>query len=137
VDEHTLALPERPGNRRGDTLTNVIDNPEIGILFLVPGVEETLRINGRARVVRDAALRERMTAQGKAPALAIVVDVREAYFHCAKAFRRSKLWDPAGHATRGELASLGEVMRDQLCLTEITAEQLDAGLEKDYKANLY
>jgi uncharacterized protein len=137
VDEHTLALPERPGNRRGDTLTNVIDNPEIGILFLVPGIEETLRINGRARVVRDAALRERMTAQGRAPALAIVVDVREAYFHCAKAFRRSKLWDPAGHAARDELATLGEVMRDQLCLRDITSEQLDAGLEKDYKANLY
>lgn len=137
LDDHTVVLPERPGNKRGDTLSNVIANPEIGLLFIVPGMDETLRINGSAVVARDTWLRERMAERGKIPALALVVTVREAYFHCAKAFRRSDLWDPARFSQPGELPSLGQVIRDQLRLESVSAEQLDKGLEEDYRKNLY
>ena len=137
LNDHTLVLPERPGNKRGDTLSNVIANPEIGLLFIVPGMDETLRVNGSAVIARDEWLRDRMAERGKVPALALVVTVREAYFHCAKAFRRSDLWDPARFSAPGELPSLGRVIRDQLRLENVTAEQLDHGLEEDYRKNLY
>ncbi len=137
LDEGTLALPERPGNRRGDTLSNLIDIPRAGLLFLVPGIEETLRVNGRARIVQDAALLERMAVQGRAPKLAIVVDVEEAYFHCAKAFRRSRLWDSSSFAAPGELASLGHIMREQLSIDSCTAEEMEQQLEAAYRTTLY
>jgi PPOX class probable FMN-dependent enzyme len=137
LDERTLALPERPGNKRGDTLANIIDNPQAGLIFLVPGIEETLRVNGHARIVQDEELLASMAVQGRPPKLAIVLDVREAYFHCAKAFRRSKLWDPAAHVPRSELPSLGRVLYDQLSIDSCTVEQLDDDLEKAYRATLY
>jgi PPOX class probable FMN-dependent enzyme len=137
LDEQTLVIPERPGNRRGDTLGNVVVNPEIGVLFVVPGTEHTLRVNGRARLARDPWLLERLQVQGRAPLLAIVVEVREAYFHCAKAFRRSRLWEPERYAGPDELATLGCVLRDQLSMENITAEHLDQQLEAGYRTTLY
>jgi PPOX class probable FMN-dependent enzyme len=137
LDDHTLALPERPGNRRGDTLTNVLATGEVGLFFMVPGVDETLRINGRAVIARDRWLLERMQVQGKVPLLALVVTVREAYFHCAKAFRRSHLWDPARFVPRQELPSLGQIMHDQLQVTACTADELDQDLEQAYRKTLY
>src|SRR5262249_33655073 len=137
LDDHTLALPERPGNKRGDTLTNVIATGEVGLYFMVPGVEETLRVNGRALIARDGWLLERMQAQGKAPVLALVVTVREAYFHCAKAFRRSRLWDPQRFVPREELPSLGRILHDQLQITSCSVEELDRDLEEAYRTRLY
>jgi PPOX class probable FMN-dependent enzyme len=93
-DETTLVIPDRPGNRRLDTLCNILANPQLGLLFLIPGVEETLRVNGRACLVRDEAVLERCVVQGKRPTLAVAVEVREVFFHCAKAFKRSRLWQP-------------------------------------------
>jgi PPOX class probable FMN-dependent enzyme len=137
LDERTLALPERPGNKRADTLGNILDNPQVGLLFLVPGVDETLRINGSAQLVRDDELLARLAVQGRVPRLAIVVTVREAFMHCAKAFRRSRLWDPASAVPRDELPSLGRIMRDQLGIDNCTVDELDQRLEEGYRTTLY
>jgi hypothetical protein len=94
LDEHTIAIPDRPGNKRLDGLLNILDNPHVGLLFIIPGRGDTLRINGRARIVRDAPFFDEMIVKGHRPVLAVVVTVEQAYFHCPKAFLRSKLWEP-------------------------------------------
>ena len=94
VDDNTLAIPERPGNRRADTFHNLLKNPRAGLIFLIPGKKETLRVSGHAEIVHDKALRETMAINGKAPDLALVIRVEEAFFHCAKCVVRSKLWSP-------------------------------------------
>lgn len=94
VDDTTIALPERPGNRRADGLRNVLENPHVGLNFLVPGRGDTLRVNGRAGIVRDAPWFDALVVAGHRPALALVVEVEEVFHHCAKAFLRSHLWDP-------------------------------------------
>jgi uncharacterized protein len=94
LDERTLALPERPGNRRVDGYRNVLSNPHVGLLFLVPGRNDTLRVNGRARLVRDAPWFDEMTVKGHRPVLALEVAVDEVFYHCSKSFLRSKLWQP-------------------------------------------
>ena len=92
LDDRTIAIPERPGNHRADTLVNLVQHPYIGVIFLIPGTRNTLRLRGRTRIVRDEVLRDTMALNGKIPELAIVVDVTVAYFHCAKCVIRSKLW---------------------------------------------
>lgn len=126
ADDATLFIPDRPGNNRLDTLTNLIANPAIGLLFLVPGVDETLRVNGTAEIRDDAELLARFEVDGKRPVTALKVTVQEAYLHCAKAFMRSGAWDPASHVERASLPSMGEMMRDQLNLptAETQAEML-------------
>lgn len=108
LDEHTVALPDRRGNNRLDGLRDILANPEVALLFLVPGVGETLRVNGRARITADPALRERFVMQGKAPATVLLVSVREVYMQCAKALNRSKLWDGRGRPPG--LPSMGELL---------------------------
>jgi uncharacterized protein len=95
LDDRTLALPDRPGNRRVDGFLSVLENPHVGLLFVVPGRGDTLRVNGRATLVRDAPFLDELVVQGHRPALALVVDVDEVFFHCAKAFLRSRVWDPS------------------------------------------
>lgn len=95
LDDRTIALPERAGNRRADGFRNILRNPHVGLIYLLPGRGDTLRINGRARLTRDAALLDRMVVKGHRPLLATVVEVEQVFFHCAKAFLRSGLWDPA------------------------------------------
>jgi PPOX class probable FMN-dependent enzyme len=94
LDDTTIAIPERPGNRRADGFHNVLANPHVGLLFLVPGRGDTLRINGRARLVREAPFFDRMIVKGHRPAIALVVEIEEVFFHCSKAFLRSALWKP-------------------------------------------
>ncbi len=94
LDAKTVALPERPGNRRGDGFHNVLENPHVGLLYMIPGRTETLRINGRARLLRDAPFFDRMTVKGHRPTLALLVEIEQVFFHCAKAFLRSELWQP-------------------------------------------
>ncbi|GIM81835.1 pyridoxamine 5'-phosphate oxidase family protein [Salinispora arenicola] len=94
IDDTTIAIPERPGNRRADGFHNILDNPHVGLIFLVPGRTDTLRINGRARLVRDAPLLDSMTVQGHRPSLAVLVAIEQIFYHCAKAFLRSQLWSP-------------------------------------------
>ena len=99
IDDRTIAIPERPGNRRGDGFRNILGNSHVGLIFLVPGRGDTLRINGRARLVRDAPFFDHMVVQGHRPVLAMVVEVEQVFHHCAKAFLRSKLWDPESWGT--------------------------------------
>jgi PPOX class probable FMN-dependent enzyme len=110
LDERTLLLPERPGNRLADALRNILANPHVGLLFLVPGVTDTLRVNGRATVVTDTDLLEPCAVEGKAPRLGLLVDVDEVFTHCSKAFPRADLWDPARYVERSALPSAGEIM---------------------------
>ena len=94
LDERTIALAERPGNRRADGFLNILENPHVGLLFLVPGRGDTLRVNGRARLVREAPFLDEMVVKGRRPVMAMVVEVEEVLFHCSKAFVRSALWQP-------------------------------------------
>ncbi|MER7330599.1 MULTISPECIES: pyridoxamine 5'-phosphate oxidase family protein [unclassified Micromonospora] len=94
LDDRTIAIPERPGNRRADGYRNILDNPHVGLIFLVPGRTDTLRINGRARLVRDAPWFDDMVVKGHRPVLAVVVEIEQIFYHCAKAFLRSQLWQP-------------------------------------------
>ncbi len=111
LDERTLLLPDRPGNRIADTLTNLLEDPRIALLFLIPGVGDTFRVNGRARIVDDAELLEPSAVDGKVPRLGLLVSVEEAYTQCSKALIRSDLWNPERHVDRAELPSSGEILR--------------------------
>lgn len=113
LDPTTLLIPDRPGNNRLDTMENILDNPRVGCLFLVPGLGEILRVNGEADIVSGPGL-ERLAHQGRTPVAAIRVRVREALFHCAKAVIRSKLWTPSTYATREDFPPLGAVLADQI-----------------------
>lgn len=111
VDERTLLMPERPGNRLADSLRNIVRSPHVGLLFLVPGVGDTLRVNGRATVVTDTELLDPLTVEGKAPVLGLLIEIDEVFTHCSKAFIRSQLWDPARYVDRDALPSAGEIHR--------------------------
>jgi PPOX class probable FMN-dependent enzyme len=111
LDDRTLLLPERPGNRLADTLTNLLADARIALLFLIPGVGDSFRVNGRAVVVQDEELLAGSAVDGKIPQLAILVSVEEAYTQCSKALIRSDLWNPERHVDRGELPSPGEILR--------------------------
>src|SRR5689334_15062311 len=111
LDDRTLLLPERPGNRIADTLTNLLADERIALLFLVPGIGDTFRVNGRATIVDDSELLADSTVDRKAPKLGIVVSVEQAYTQCSKAFVRSDLWNPERHVERGELPTTGEILR--------------------------
>jgi PPOX class probable FMN-dependent enzyme len=112
ADDTTLIIPDRVGNNRIDTLSNVVERPGIGLIFLIPGVDETLRVNGTAVVDDDLALRTAHMAEGKLPATVLVVTVREAYLQCAKALMRSRLWAPESRVARDRLPTMGEMLRD-------------------------
>ena len=111
LDEHTLLIPERPGNRIADTLTNVLATGRIGLLFLVPGVGETFRVNGSARIVDDAELLSASTVDGKAPRLGLLITVEEAYTQCSKALIRSDLWNPARHVDPKTMPTSGQMLK--------------------------
>ena len=136
LDEHHLAIPDRPGNNRLDTLENLLTNPAIGLFFLVPGVEETLRVNGTARLSRTQPLLDIMAVDGKVPKLAIVVMVTEAFLHCAKALKRARLWADDYRIDRKQLPTLGRMIVEQARPVGLTAEEADARIEADYRTNL-
>ena len=111
LDERTLLLPERPGNRLADTLRNILRNPHVGLLFVIPGIGDTLRVNGRATIVTDPDLLEPCAVEGKVPKLGLLIEVDEVFTHCSKAFLRSQLWDPERYVDRSELPSSGQIHR--------------------------
>ena len=111
LDERTLLLPDRPGNKLADTLTNLLEDDRIALLFLIPGINDTFRVNGRARIVDDPELLAGSEVEGKVPQLGILVAIEEAYTQCPKAFLRSDLWNPEKHIDRSELPSQGEILR--------------------------
>ena len=112
LDEKTLLRPDRPGNRIADTLTNLLADPRIALLFLIPGVGDTFRVNGRARIIDDPELLEPCAVEGKVPRLGILISIEETYTQCAKALIRSDLWNPEKHIERSELPSSGEILRE-------------------------
>ena len=136
LDDNNIAIPDRPGNNRLDTLENIIVNPAVGLLFLIPGMNETLRINGHARITADPALRERLAVDGKPPISVVVIAVKAAYMHCAKAFMRSELWKPESWLDRAALPTLGEILRDQLALAQ-SAEATDKWLDEGYRKTMW
>ena len=120
LDDRTLLMPERPGNRLADSLRNMLANPHVGLLFVVPGVGDTLRVNGRATITTDTALLAASAVEGKPPMLGVLVDIDEAYTQCSKAFLRSSLWDPQRHVDPATMPTGGQVHR------AIQGEQFDA-----------
>lgn len=136
IDPNTVMIPDRPGNNRLDTLSNIIANPEVGLVFFVPGVEETARVNGRAKIVTDDAILADFAVNDKAPRAAIIIDVREAYLHCAKALKRSKLWEDDYRIERDELPTLGKMVSDQIN-GEISVEDAEAGVEASYRDRMW
>ncbi len=112
LDDAHILLPDRIGNNRLDNMANILANPDVGLLFLVPGMGETLRINGRARITNDRRLLEPSTVQGRVPTVGLLIEVREAFLHCAKALVRSDLWNPAKHIDRTILPTYGQMLTD-------------------------
>lgn len=110
LDEQTLLLPERPGNRLADSLGNVLQNPHVALLFVIPGIGETFRVNGRATIVTDQELLAPCAVEGKIPKLGLLIEIEEAYPHCSKAFLRASLWDPDRYVAREELPSAGAIL---------------------------
>lgn len=140
LDAQTLAIPDRPGNNRLDSLSNIIANPNVGLLFIVPGFDDTLRVNGKARLSRDPDLLEMMSVRDRAPKLAIVVNIGEVFMHCAKAFRRSHLWDAAHRQDRASFPTLSKIILDQTTGApedEGEMKRIDADLEDRYRKTLY
>ena len=135
-DEKTLLIPDRRGNNRVDSLRNIIADPRVALLFLIPGCGETLRVNGRAEIRTDAALLERFNVEGKLPRSVIVVHVDTVFFQCARAIFRSKLWDPAQHVERASLPSTGTIVAD-VARKQFDAKEYDKGLYERLKAGLY
>jgi len=136
LDGRTLAMPDRPGNNRLDSIGNITRTAGVGLLFFVPGFEDTLRVNGVAYVTTDDALMQRFLQDGKPPRSVVVIDVKEAYLHCVKAIKRAGLWTQEAQVDRATFPTAGQVYRDQLKL-ETPGEAIDASLEKDARENLY
>ena len=144
LDDSTLLIPDRPGNNRMDSMRNVIENPALGMLFLIPGFEDTLRLNGSGRVTRDSGLLAEAAVDGKPPRFGIVVAVDEVFLHCAKAFRRSRLWDPTAQVPRATMPTLARMIMDQMAEVaqeakpaEDKVRAVDAEIEEEYRTQLY
>jgi hypothetical protein len=137
IDAQTVAIADRPGNNRLDTLKNILENPEIALIFLLPGISETVRLAGTAKLSVDAELLESMAVQGKLPKCAIVVTVRQAYLHCAKALLRSRLWSGDYAVEKGTFPSIGRMIGDQVGLSEEDKKVADARTERAYRDGLW
>jgi PPOX class probable FMN-dependent enzyme len=134
-DEHTLVIPDRPGNKLVYGHLNILNNPKVGILFLIPGTPETLRVNGTAELTNEPELLQRLAARGKPAVVAIRVRVEECFFHCAKAFIRSHLWQPESWPERQKI-SFGRMLAKQTGGDEESAQAIDEMVEADYRDNL-
>ncbi|BAY87446.1 hypothetical protein NIES267_69680 [Calothrix parasitica NIES-267] len=136
LDDNTLAIPDRPGNRRADTFQNVLENPKVGLFFLVPGRGETLRVSGTAMIVRDKPLRESFKINNRIPDFALIFYIKEAFFHCAKCMLRSKIWQHEQWESIDDLPSLAQTMVDAANLKE-TVEEMELLIKQDERENLY
>ncbi|MCB2001739.1 MAG: pyridoxamine 5'-phosphate oxidase family protein [Burkholderiaceae bacterium] len=136
LDDHTLAIPERLGNRLADSFLNMLERPQVGLLFMIPGKSETLRAGGTARIVQDDWLLEKMAVRGKKPQLATVVTVHRMFFHCAKCVMRSDLWRPEGWPDLEGVPTLAQAIIDHARLSD-SVEQVQAGLDESYRDRLY
>lgn len=136
LDDRTLAVPDRPGNNRLDTWMNILENPAVGLLFMIPGMNETLRINGTAKLTVDPGLCARLHVDDRPARVVMIVDVRQVYMHCAKAFIRSKIWTPDAWSARSDMPTLGQILKEQASLSA-SASECDALLDEAYKQTLW
>ncbi|MEJ8569250.1 MSMEG_1061 family FMN-dependent PPOX-type flavoprotein [Elongatibacter sediminis] len=136
IDDKTIAIPERPGNRLADSMHNILSNRTVGIIAFVPGISESLRFGGKASVVRDEKLLAEMRVRGQLPKLAIKVDIEYVFFHCAKALIRSKLWDPDTQVDRDIFPPYGEIIQQQR-RPDMAADEVERLVQDDYKNSLY
>ena len=137
LDEAHIVIPERPGNRKIDSMRNILSNPKVGLIFIIPGLEETLRINGNACIIRDDELLKLMEVNGKIPVLGIGIKVEECFVHCAKAFKRSKLWNPDMWLQKEKLPNIAKMISDHVRLPGMNAEKVDKALQDSYSNRLY
>ena len=137
LDDGHLVIPDRPGNRRLDGMLNILDNPHVGLIFLIPGREETLRVNGRAWIVRDTDVLESLTARDRQPLVAIGVEVEQCFLHCPKAFRRSQLWQPAEWPDHSVLPSMACVLYDKVQPAGKSREEFERESEERIRKTLY
>ena len=134
-DEHTLLIPDRPGNNQIDSLRNLAEQPHVGLLFFVPGMNETLRVKGTAEIVTNAAVLAPLAVGGRVPVSALRVTVQEAFLHCGRALIRSRLWDPAVRIERSTFPTYGQVLADQIAGAD--AREIDAGEDEANRTRLY
>ncbi|MBM7554359.1 pyridoxamine 5'-phosphate oxidase family protein [Thalassobacillus pellis] len=132
-----LLIPELPGNKRMDSLLNILNNPAVGLLFMIPGLEETLRVNGTAVLTKDPDLLDKVKSKGKTPKLAIAVEVRECYVHCAKALKRSQLWDPESWLPQEMKPSPAKMMATHATLSDMDENDVQKDLDESYTNRLY
>ncbi len=140
IDDNTFLIPDRPGNNRLDTMVNIAQNPNIACLFFIPGFEDTLRVAGTATVTDDASLLQHCSVSGKQPKVGVVVKVEEAFIHCAKALRRSKLWNDEYKQDRSLMPSIARIILEQVegdKVDETIACELDVDVEKNYREEMY
>jgi uncharacterized protein len=137
LDDCTIAIPDRPGNNRLDTMSNITTDAEVGLLFFIPGIDETLRVNGTARLSRDPDLLAASAVKGREPRLVILVTVKEAFLHCGKALKRSKLWHGDYRVEKKSFPSLGRMIVEQTKPTHVSVEEADAVVEDGYANKLY
>lgn len=137
LNEKYLLIPERPGNKRVDSMRNILTNPRIGLIFLIPGLEETLRVNGKATLVRDEELLQQMMVRGQAPKLAIAVEVEECFIHCAKALKRSQLWQSETWLVSEERPSASKMLHAHANLQDTSLEEVEQLLDESYTKRLY
>jgi PPOX class probable FMN-dependent enzyme len=135
LDEETLLIPDRLGNNRVDTIGNLLERPGVGLIFFVPGLNETLRVNGRARITTDPVLLEPLAVNGKVPRSGILIAAEEIYFHCGKALIRSDLWNPEKQLRKSEFPSLGRILADQI--GGISVEEAERATAESYRTRLY
>ncbi len=136
-NESTLLMPDRPGNRRYDTMRNIVETPQVSILFIIPGVPITLRVNGRAQISHDPELIEQFEVKGKLPKLVVIIHVEEAYGHCAKAILRSKLWDPASQLEPSSAPSLGDLMAHHRKISTEDVSAINSSIKQDLIDSMY
>ncbi|NHN31049.1 pyridoxamine 5'-phosphate oxidase family protein [Paenibacillus agricola] len=137
MDKQHLVIPERPGNRRIDSFRNILENPRIGLLFMIPGLEETLRMNGKAVIIKDEAILGRMKARDKQPLLGIGVEVEECFIHCAKAFKRSGVWDAKTWSPGNALPSIPAILAAHVNSKAYPIDVIEKGLQESYVKRLY
>jgi len=137
LDDHTIVIPDRPGNNRLDTMSNIVTDAEIGLLFFIPGIDETLRVNGTARLSREPVLLAAAAVRGREPRIVILVTVREAFLHCGKALKRSRLWHDDYRLDRQSFPSLGRMIVEQTKPPHVTVEQAETFIAENYVTGLY
>lgn len=137
LDNKHLIIPERPGNKRIDSMRNILLNPKVGLLFFIPGLGETLRVNGKACLVKDDELLEKMAVKGQKPIVGIVVEVEECFIHCAKAFKRSKLWEPSSWANKETLPTAAKILFEHAKIPNSSVDVIAERLQESYTKRLY